>query len=139
VLVTSTLYLAVIAAFGAVESLWALLVPLVAVFVGTAFSAPVAAFAASVSTDAMFPTLFRFGIVPMFLFSGAFFPVERLPLALEALAYATPIWHGVELCRSLTLGDLHAGAAAGHVAYLLAWTLGGLVLARIAYNRRLLG
>jgi lipooligosaccharide transport system permease protein len=139
VLVTSTLYLAVIAAFGAVESLWALLVPLAAVLVGTAFSAPVAAFSAAVKNDTMFPTLFRFVIVPMFLFSGAFFPVERLPLVLEALAYATPIWHGVELCRSLTLGDVHAAAAAGHVAYLLTWTLVGLVLARVAYSRRLLG
>ena len=93
---TSTLYLSVIAVFGAVTSFYALLVPLAAVLVGTAFSAPVAAFAAAVKNDTMFPTLFRFVIVPMFLFSGAFFPVERLPLVLEAAAYVTPIWHGVE-------------------------------------------
>ncbi len=138
VLVTSSLYLAVIAAFGAVSSPLALLVPLAAVLVGTAFSAPVAALAAHVKSDTSFPTLFRFVIVPMFLFSGAFFPVERLPAVLEAVAYLTPIWHGVELCRSLTLGAVDAAAASGHVAYLLAWSLGGLVLARLAYSRRLL-
>jgi lipooligosaccharide transport system permease protein len=139
VLVTSTLYLAVIAAFGAVSSFYALLVPPAALLVGTAFSAPVAAFAAAVRNDTMFPTLFRFAIVPMFLFSGAFFPVERLPLVLEVAAYATPIWHGVELCRALTLGHLDALSMAGHVAYLLAWTVVGLALAERAYTRRLLG
>jgi hypothetical protein len=46
----------------------------------------------------------RFLIVPMFLFSGTFFPISQLPLAFELSAYVTPIWHGVELCRMLTLG-----------------------------------
>jgi len=138
VLAASAVYLAVIAAFGAVSSPLALLVPLAAVLLGTAYSAPVAALAAAVKSETMFPTLFRFGIVPMFLFSGAFFPVERLPAALEVVAYLTPIWHGVDLCRSLTLGTVELGPAAGHVAYLLAWTVGGLALARRAYARRLL-
>jgi lipooligosaccharide transport system permease protein len=73
----------------------------------------------------------------MFLFSGTFFPVEQLPLPLELLAYATPIWHGVELCRDLTLGRAELLPSLGHVAYLLAWTVGGLLVARRAYRRRL--
>jgi lipooligosaccharide transport system permease protein len=111
----------------------------VAVLIGTAFSMPMAALAAAVEDDRTFVTIFRFLIVPMFLFSGTFFPVSQLPLAFELVAYVTPIWHGVELCRMLTLGTVEALPALGHAAYLLAWSLVGFELARRSYRRRLLG
>jgi lipooligosaccharide transport system permease protein len=98
-----------------------------------------AALAAKVEDERSFVTVFRFLVVPMFLFSGTFFPVSQLPLAFELVAYVTPIWHGVELCRMLTLGDVELGAALGHVAYLLLWTGVGFELARRAYRTRLLG
>jgi lipooligosaccharide transport system permease protein len=60
-----------------------------------------------------------------------------MPLAFEIAAYITPIWHGVELCRGLMLGTAELLPALGHVAYLLAWTIGGLLFARRAYRRRL--
>jgi len=139
VLVSAAAYLVVIAAFGAVSSWTALLVVPVAVLIGTAFSMPMAAISASVERDNSFVTIFRFLIVPMFLFSGTFFPVSQLPYALELVAYATPLWHGVELCRMLTLGEVDAAAALGHVAYLAAWATVGFELARRAYRKRLLG
>ena len=137
VFTASAAYLIVVAAFGAVQSWLGLLSIPVAVLIGTAFSMPMAAYAASSENEATFPPIFRFVIVPMFLFSGTFFPVSQMPLVLELLAYATPIWHGVELCRGLTLGDVELLPALGHVGYLLAWTIGGLILARRAYRRRL--
>ena len=73
----------------------------------------------------------------MFLFSGTFFPVSQMPLAFELAAYVTPIWHGVELCRGLTLGTVELLPGLGHVGYLLAWTVGGFLLARRTYKRRL--
>ena len=112
VLTSSAAYLAVITAFGAVSSWLALLVVPVAVLLGTAFSMPMAALSARVEDDRTFVTIFRFLIVPMFLFSGTFFPVSQLPLAFELVAYVTPIWHGVELCRMLTLGDVDVVAGA---------------------------
>jgi lipooligosaccharide transport system permease protein len=130
-------YLLVVALFGAVDSWLGLLAVPVAVLIGTAFSTPLAAYAASRESEASFPPLFRFVIVPMFLFSGTFFPVSQLPLAFELAAYVTPIWHGVELCRGLMLGTIELLPALGHVAYLLAWTVGGLVFARRSYRRRL--
>jgi len=139
VFTSAAAYLAVIAVFGAVASWWGILVVPVAVLIGTAFSMPMAALAAAVEEDRTFVTVFRFLIVPMFLFSGTFFPVSQLPLALELVAYATPIWHGVELCRMLTLGTVEALPALGHVAYLLAWSAVGFELARRSYRRRLLG
>lgn len=137
VFTASAAYLLVVALFGAVNSWLGLLAIPVAVLIGTAFSMPMAAYAARTESDASFPPIFRFLIVPMFLFSGTFFPVSQMPLAFELAAYVTPIWHGVELCRGLTLGTIELLPALGHVAYLLAWTIGGLALARRAYKRRL--
>jgi lipooligosaccharide transport system permease protein len=74
----------------------------------------------------------------MFLFSGTFFPVSRLPLPLEWLAYATPLWHGVELCRMFTLGHVHVFQALGHAGYLLLFVVIGFVLAQRTYAARLL-
>jgi lipooligosaccharide transport system permease protein len=137
VLTASAAYLLAVALFGAVHSWLALLVIPVAVLIGTAFSMPLAGYAATRENEATFPPILRFVIVPMFLFSGAFFPVSQMPLAFEIAAYLTPIWHGVELCRDLMLGTIELLPALGHVAYLLAWTIGGLLFARRTYRRRL--
>jgi lipooligosaccharide transport system permease protein len=139
VFTSAAAYLVVIAAFGAVSSWFGLLTIPVAVLIGLAFSMPMAAIAASIEDDRTFVTIFRFLVVPMFLFSGTFFPVDQLPVGFELLAYVTPVWHGVELCRMLTLGDVDVAAAFGHAAYLAAWALIGFELARRAYRKRLLG
>ena len=134
---TSAVYLVVIAAFGGIDSWWAPLTLPVLVLLGLAFSAPTAAYAATQDSDGAFVPYNRFVIVPMFLFSGTFFPVSRLPLVLEWVAYATPLWHGVDLCRELTLGTVHAWRALGHVAYLLAFVVVGLAWGERTYRRRL--
>jgi lipooligosaccharide transport system permease protein len=136
-LMTSSVYLAAIAAFGAVNSPLGLLAIPVTVLVGIAFAAPIAAWGAYTKTDQSFVAIFRFGILPMFLFSGTFFPIERLPAVLELVAYVTPLWHGVDLCRQLTLGDVDPASAAVHVAYLVAVATAGLVAAYYSYRRRL--
>ena len=87
----------------------------VAVLVGLAFAAPIAAWAAHTENEASFVAIFRFVILPMFLFSGTFFPSGSLPQPLEALAYVTPLWHGVDLWRQLTLGDVDPTSALLHV------------------------
>jgi lipooligosaccharide transport system permease protein len=134
---TSAVYLAVIAAFGAVESFWAVLALPAAVLVGVAFSAPLAAYAATKDSDAAFIPIYRFLILPLFLFSGTFFPVSRLPPPLEWIAYATPLWHGVDLCRELTLGTVEPLRALGHVAYLSVLASAGILWAGRTYARRL--
>ena len=79
----------------------------------------------------------RFGAIPLMLFSGTFFPVSQLPAWLRPLAYATPLWHGVALCRALSLGGLDAGSAAIHVGYLVALAAFGLWVGGRTYRRRL--
>jgi lipooligosaccharide transport system permease protein len=134
---TTTIYLLVITAFGAVESPLAILTVPVGVLVGLAFSAPMAAWAAHTDTDTSFVTIFRFVILPMFLFSGIFFPVSQLPRAFELVAHATPLWNGVALCRQLSLGDVAHWSAAYHLGFLLVWTTAGFVLAYLSYRKRL--
>jgi lipooligosaccharide transport system permease protein len=133
----SLVYTVIIALFGLIYSPFAILAVPAAALVGLAFSAPIAAWGAHTESDASFVAIFRFIIVPMFLFSGTFFPVTELPSALEFVAYLTPLWHGVDLCRQLTLGEVAAGAALAHVVALVAWAVGGLTLARITYRKRL--
>ena len=130
-------YLAVLAAFGALHSPLAILAWPVTVLVGVAFSAPMAAYAAVVPKDSYVAALFRFGVVPLFLFSGTFFPITRLPQGLREFAYATPLWHGVDLARHLTLGTATWGLSLVHVAYLAAFAAVGLWLAGRAYQKKL--
>jgi lipooligosaccharide transport system permease protein len=134
---TATVYLVVITAFGAVSSPLGILAVPVAVLVGLSFSLPIAAWAAHTQTEVSFVAIFRFVILPMFLFSGTFFPISSLPAPLEVVARLTPLWHGVTLCRDLTLGDIEAGSDLLHLAYLLGCVTVGLALARMTYRRRL--
>jgi lipooligosaccharide transport system permease protein len=108
----------------------------VTLLVGLSFTGPIAAWAAHTQSDASFVALFRFVILPMFLFSGTFFPISNLPRPLEVVAWLTPLWHGVTLCRDLTLGQV-SPADLLHLAYLVAFVAVGLTLARITYRRRL--
>jgi lipooligosaccharide transport system permease protein len=137
ILATLSVYLVVITAFGAVRSPLAILAIPAAGLVGMAFASAIAAWGAYTESDASFVAIFRFLILPMFLFSGTFFPVSRMPLPFEAAAYATPLWHGVDLCRQLTLGHVVGWVALAHLAFLLAWTVAALTFAGITYRRRL--
>lgn len=131
------MFLAIAAALGAVRSPWALLALPVAVLTGLAFAAPIEAWAVTRAKDTSFSVIYRFGMIPMFLFAGIFFPVSQLPAWLRPVAYATPLWHGVALCRALTLGAAALGPALLHVAYLAAVTAAGILAGRRTYRRRL--
>ena len=135
----ATIFVVVMVLFGAARSpLVALAIP-VAVLTGMAFSAPIAAFAATQDRMEKFNALFRFGITPLFLFSGTFYPIEQLPAFLQPLAWVTPLWHGVDLARQLSLGTVGDAPllALAHVAVLLLFAGGGLAAAVWTFRRRL--
>lgn len=116
------------------------LVPGVAagVLCGLAFAMPLAAFTATQDQDAAYPAILRFGITPMFLFGGAFYPIEQLPDWLEPIAWVTPLWHGVELTRGSVLGGLEAQMALVHVGVLLTFVVVGTLWASRTFTKRLL-
>jgi lipooligosaccharide transport system permease protein len=132
-----SIFLFVMAAFGAVRSAWVLATIPVGMLTGLAFAAPVEAWAITRATDRSFAMLYRFGLIPLFLFSGTFFPVSQLPAWARPVAYATPLWHGVALCRSLSLGSVEAAGALAHLGYLAVLAAAGIAAGNRTYRRRL--
>lgn len=130
-------FFAVMALFGVVRSPLGLLAWPAAVLVGVAFALPTAAYVATRHNDQSLSFLFRFVMTPLFLFSGTFFPWRQLPGWAHPIAYATPLWQGTELCRSLTGGTATWGASLVHAAYLLALAALGYFAAIRTYRRRL--
>ncbi len=137
VLTSIAAFLLVTGVLGALRSPWAVLAVPVAALLGLAVAGPTFAYAAAVDSDSWLAMLFRFAVIPMTLFAGVFFPVESLPVGLRWLAYATPLWHAVDLSRAATLGVAPQWSAAGHLLYLAAWAVGGWLLARRALGRKL--
>jgi lipooligosaccharide transport system permease protein len=130
-------FLVVMGALGLLASPLAGLLALPAVMlVGFAFAA-VGMAAATYMTSWQHFDLVQLAILPLFLFSATFFPAEVYPEAIRGLLVLSPLYHGVELLRGLTLGTADAGTW-GHVAFLLAMTLAGLVIAVRRVERLLL-
>jgi lipooligosaccharide transport system permease protein len=130
-------FLLVMAAYGALDSWWgSVLALLVVVLLGLAHAAPVVGLSARLRSESAFSLIFRLGLVPMFLFSGAFFPVSQLG-AFAWLAYLTPIWHGVNLTRMLTTGQLHPAMAVLNLAYVSAFLVAGWVYSVTGFRQRL--
>lgn len=128
--------------FGALETGPALLAVPPGVLTGLAFQTTITAFTVTRENETSLSTLFRFGIIPLFLFSGTFFPISQLPDYLEWLAYLTPLFHGVELVRKIALPGIDTSVvtdlpAWAHLAYLAVMTASGLVLATRYLERRL--
>jgi lipooligosaccharide transport system permease protein len=133
----AALYLAVAALFGGMPSWWGLAALPVVVLLGLAFGLLMTALAARVESESWFTVVFRLVMTPLMLFSGTFFPAEQLPAFLQPLAWMTPLWHGVEACRALTLGDLSAWPLLGHVGVLALYAAMGWALASRALRWRL--
>jgi lipooligosaccharide transport system permease protein len=125
------------ALLGAFTSPWVAVAGLVAVLGGVVHALPVMAYAVRSESDGGFTMIFRFGVVPMFLFAGTFFPVDQLPAVLRPVAWVTPLWHATDLCRGLSLGTAQWGSALLHLGYLTAWLVAGAWLAVRSYTRRL--
>src|SRR3989337_1823344 len=115
----ASVFLLVLALFGIVRTPLALLAIPFAMLVGMAFSSCLIAFTATQKNDVGFSAIFRFVINPLFLFSGTFFPLTQLPDVARLVAWATPLYHGVELMRGSVLDTLDPVSAPLHAAYLL--------------------
>jgi lipooligosaccharide transport system permease protein len=126
----SAAFLATMAALGLVESWWALLALPATMLVGSAFASAgltgVSWFRSWEDADAVFLVQ-----MVLFLFSATFYPLSVYPAALRWLAQASPLYHGVALCRDLVLGTT-GWHDLGHAAFLALMTA---VFLRIAAHR----
>jgi lipooligosaccharide transport system permease protein len=137
VLISGTAFLVVATLFGAVPSPWALASLPVIGLLGSATAPATMAYSATIKADSYLALLFRFGVIPMSLFSGVFFPIDSLHWVLRALAYALPLWHGVDLVRAATLGAPPQWSVTGHLIVLASWAVVGWWLALDRFGRRL--
>ena len=110
---------------------------LAATLTGLALGAPIYAYSVGAASEQMFSLVFRIGVLPQFLFSGAFFPIGNLSPTLETIARVTPLYQGVDLTRMLALGTWSTGPALVHLAYLLVLLVAGHALAVRRLARRL--
>ena len=104
-----------------------------------AFAGPIAAYMSSQRDTSSFNSIWRFGITPLFLFSGTFFPIEQLPEQIRWIAWVLPLWHGVDLARSLALGTAGEDplVQVAHVVILTTFAVGGAVAMFVMFRRRL--
>lgn len=121
---------------GAIPSVWGILAIPIAGLCAAAFSAPLCAFSVAQDSDAAFPLIMRIGVLPLFLFSGAFFPISQLPEWLQKVAMISPLWNAIELGRAATTGS-YEGAIALHLAVLVVCTAAGLWWGTGRFERRL--
>lgn len=131
-------------AFGVVVALLGLAPPVgvllavpPAVLAGLSFGLPMTAYTATVHNDAYLATVFRFGVIPMFLLSGTFFPVDQLPGAVGVVARVLPLYHAVELARAAMLDGATELAWPVHVVVPAAYAAVGALVARRTFARRL--
>lgn len=134
---SATAFLVVASLLGGVASWWAPLAVPAAVLCAASFSSLLAAHSIGQDSDATFPLIMRVGVVPLFLFSGTFFPVEQLPGWLQKVAILSPLWHAAELARGATTGRIEALEVVAHTGALLLVIALGWAWGARAYTREL--
>ncbi|TAP44503.1 ABC transporter permease [Arthrobacter sp. S39] len=138
-LLQSAIYFAAVALFGASPSGWGWAGIVVATLAGLAFGLPLMAYSASIREDkGQFALVMRFIVMPLFLFSGTFFPLDTLPWAVRWIGWISPIWHGTELGRVFSYGYQEPPVLTViHFVVLMALAALGWVLTRRQFVRRL--
>ena len=139
VIFTAVIYWFVMLAFGVLESPRAWLAIFTAVMAGAAFGALMQALAGMLENeDIFFTVLQRFVIMPLFLFSGTFYPLTNMPIYLQWIGWISPLWHATELGRWLTYGhEVSSLMLYTHFIFLNSLLLFGVIASRRIFTRRL--
>jgi lipooligosaccharide transport system permease protein len=133
----SAAFLVVMLAMGLVESWWALLALPATVLIGFAFGAVGMATTTFMRSWQDFEYV-QLAILPMFLFSTTFYPLDVYPAGLRVVVQLTPLYHGIELLRALTTGVGVGWGLLGHAAYFVAMAAIGVVVSARRLQRLLL-
>jgi lipooligosaccharide transport system permease protein len=128
----------VMLALGLFVSPWVIFAVPGAILVGLAFAAVGMAATTFMKTWQDFD-LIQLVILPLFLFSGTFYPLDSVPVGLQWIGWISPLWHASELGRDLSYGTSGGWPWWSHLLVLLAMAGVGGVLARRTFVRRLRG
>ena len=136
---TAILYWLVMLAFGVLESPRAWLAIFTAVMAGAAFGALMQALAGFLENENVFFTVVqRFIIMPLFLFSGTFYPLTNMPIFLQWIGWVSPLWHATELGRWLTYGsEISTPMLFLHFIFLNSILIFGVIASRRIFTKRL--
>ena len=139
VIFTAVMYWVVMLAFGVLESPRSWLAIFTAVMAGAAFGAMMQALAGLLENENIFFTVLnRFVIMPLFLFSGTFYPLTNMPIYLQWIGWISPLWHATELGRWLTYGhEISTQMLYVHFVFLNSLLLIGVIASRRIFTRRL--
>ena len=124
-LIYSLGFMAIVVPLGLVTNAWAILAIPAALLIAFGFASIGMAITSYLKNIQQMDWV-NFFMLPMFLFSGTFFPVSVYPDWIEVAVMALPLWQGVEMVRSLMLGIIDLSLL-GHVVYFLAMIIGGLI------------
>ena len=132
-------YIAIMYAFQAIHGFTPLLATLTALLGAAAFCAAMMGITAAIKNDDMFLTLVqRIAIMPLFLFSGTFYPLSSMPPYLQWIGWLSPVWHSTELGRWLTYDHpLSSSMLLIHFGYFVALLAIGIPFAIRTFEKRL--
>lgn len=116
-----------------VTSPWALLIPPMLLLIGIMFSVMGTLFTSMITHIDLFAYYFTLVVTPLFLFSGIFFPVENFPAPVPQVAWFTPLYHAVNVCRELATGP--SSDVLVDIAWIFVFT-GALALIPVQIMRR---
>jgi lipooligosaccharide transport system permease protein len=125
----ATAFAVVMVAMGLADSWWVVTAVPFAVLIGFAFAGVGMAATTYMRGWADFEFIF-FATMPMFLFSGSFFPLSRYPSGLRAVVQLTPLYHGVELVRASASGHFRLGHIVDALYLIVLGSAGLFVAAR---------
>jgi len=124
-LVYALAFMAVMLAFGLVLSPWGILALPAALLIAFGFSACGMAITSYMTTFQQMDWI-NFFMLPMFMFSATFYPISVYPEAIQVMIKIFPLWHGIELIRALTLGQV-SWPILWHVLYFAVMVGAGLI------------
>lgn len=129
--------LVVMAIMGLILSPWAVLALPAALFISAAFAAAGLAGTSLLRTVQDFDVPMGLIVMPMFLFSGTFFPISFYPAPIQVFMELTPLYHAINLMRGLTTGAM-SWAQLLDFAYLVAFFAGAMWFAMSRMERKLI-
>ena len=136
---TTLVYYVVMLIFAAVPSPLGVIDIPIAILTGMAFGLVIGSYMATVEQDVGQPAFIqRFIVIPLFLFSGTFFPLSQMPIFLQWIGWISPLWHGAELGRVVSYGAVEPGwLTLVHVLYPLVLCIYGWRRTQVVVTRRL--
>ncbi|MGO2003009.1 MULTISPECIES: ABC transporter permease [Micrococcaceae] len=116
----------VMAAMGLITTWWALLMVPASVLIAFGFASIGMGITSYIRTFQQLDWV-TFIMLPMFLFSATFYPLDVYPQAIQWMIQILPLWHGVELLRQLSVGAFGIMTVV-HVLYYVLMIAGGMAL-----------